>query len=89
MNINEIRNLVEQGKVTIGTNKTIKMLKLGKISTVILAKNVPSEIEEDINYYSKLANAKVVKLDLFNDELGAALKKRFKVSVLGILKENE
>jgi large subunit ribosomal protein L30e len=89
VNINEIRNLVEQGKVTIGTNKTIKMLKLGKISTVILAKNVPSEIEEDINYYSKLANAKVVKLDLFNDELGAALKKRFKVSVLGILKENE
>jgi len=81
VNINEIRNLVEQGKVTIGTNKTIKMLKLGKISTVILAKNVPSEIEEDINYYSKLANAKVVKLDLFPDELGAALKKRFKVSV--------
>ena len=87
IDITEIRNKVQEGKVVIGTNQTMKMLKLGKVSEVILAKNVPEDIEEDINYYAKLGNVKVTKVDLFNDELGAALKKKFKVTVLGILKE--
>jgi len=88
VDITKIRNLVGEGKAAIGTNQTIKYLKLGLIESVILSKNVPEEIEEDIRYYAKLANAKVYKVDLFNDELGAALKRKHKVSVLGILKEN-
>ncbi len=87
MDVAELRNLASEGKVVIGTNQTLKHLKLGKLKAVVLAKNVPPEIEEDVRYYAKLGNVEVYKLDLFNDELGAALKKRFKVSVLGVLKE--
>ncbi|AAR39033.1 NEQ179 [Nanoarchaeum equitans Kin4-M] len=86
MDINEIRRHVMEGKAVIGTNKTLKLLKLGQLSAVVLAKNVPDYIKEDIEYYAKLSNIPVIQVDLFNDELGAALKKRFKVSVVGILK---
>ena len=89
MDVTKLRNLAEQGKLTIGTNKTLKYLKLGLLEGVVLSKNVPEDIEEDIRYYAKLANIKVYKLDLFNDELGAALKRKHKVSVLGIIKENQ
>jgi len=73
-------------KMIIGSRRTIKYLKLGKISKVYLASNVPEDILEDIAYYAKLVNVEVKKTDLSNVELGILLKKPFKISVIGILK---
>ncbi|MEM4841533.1 MAG: 50S ribosomal protein L30, partial [Nanopusillaceae archaeon] len=61
-------------------------LKLGKISKVYIASNTPKEIVEDIEYYSKLSNIEIKKLDLTNEELRVILKKPFKISVVSILK---
>jgi len=81
----EIRSY-PRDKIIIGSRRTIKYLKLGKISKIYLANNVPEDILEDISYYAKLANAEVKKTDMSNVELGILLKKPFKISVIGILK---
>ena len=73
-------------KLVIGSRRTLKYLKLGKIAKVFVAKNAPEDIKSDIEYYAKLSNTDVVILDLNNEELGAALKKPFKVAVVSLLK---
>lgn len=84
--IREIKNKISEGKVILGLNRTIKMLKLGKVEKVFVASNTPEHIKEDLKYYSSLAKAEYHELDLNNEELGAIAGKPFKVSVLSILK---
>ncbi len=84
--VSEIKKALKQGKVIIGTEKTIKNLKLGKVSKVFLTSNCPEEVKKDITYYSSLAKADVVQLKQPNDELGVLCKKPFSISVLSFLK---
>ncbi len=84
--IEELRRLVKEKKAIVGSNRTIKLLKLGKIAKVVMARNVPEDIKKDIEYYAKLANAEVVQLEVDNVELGAMVGKPFKVTVIGIPK---
>jgi len=85
-NIEEIKKLLKTKKLVIGTEKTIKNIKLGKVNMVFLAANCPSRVEEDIDYYKKIGKFKVVKLKYPNDELGTVCKKPFFISVLSVLK---
>jgi large subunit ribosomal protein L30e len=84
--ISEIKTALKEGKVIIGTERTLKNLKLGKVSKIFLTSNCPEDVEEDVKYYSKLAKVEVVKLRQPNDELGALCKKPFSVSVLSVVK---
>ena len=84
--IDEIKKLLKTDKIVIGTEKTLKNLKQGKLAKVFLSSNCSESAEKDLTYYVKLANAKVVKLDIPNDELGVLCKKQFSISVLGIVK---
>ena len=81
-NIEDIKKRVKEGKVIIGTSKTIKALKLGKAERVYLTSNCPDNIKEDIEYYGKLSKTKVVKLRQPSNELGVICKKPFSISVL-------
>lgn len=83
--VEELRSY-DKEKVILGSKRTIKYLKLGKISKVYVARNVPEDILEDIQYYALLSKVEVKKLEASNEELGVILKKPFKVSVIGILK---
>ena len=83
----EIKKLMKSGNVIIGTEKTIKSLKLGRIQKVLLSANCPSKVEKDINYYAGLDNVEFHKLDYQNDELGVICKKPFSISVLALLKK--
>ena len=84
--ITEIKKALKEGKAIIGTEKTLKNLKLGKVSKVFLTSNCPSSVKKDVKYYSKLAKAEVVQLKQPNDELGALCKKPFSISVLSVAK---
>lgn len=86
MTITEIKKALKEGKAIIGTSRTIKNLKLGKVSKVFLTSNCPDDVKKDIKYYSKLAKVEVVRLKQPNDELGALCKKPFSISVLSIAK---
>ncbi len=82
----ELRKLISDKKLLVGTKSTIKALKLGKIEEVFLSQNCPAKTREDINHYSELSKAKVTQLEYPNDELGILCKKSYSISVLGLLK---
>lgn len=84
--VDEIKKIVNTDKAVIGTNETMKALKKGRISKVFLTSNCPDEVKRDIEYYSGLSDAQIVKLPLPNDEMGVICRKPFLISVLGVLK---
>ena len=50
-----IRVAVDTGDVTLGSEKSIQSLKLGKGQLVVVASNAPKEILEDVEYYANLS----------------------------------
>ncbi|MCE4626643.1 MAG: 50S ribosomal protein L30e [Desulfurococcales archaeon] len=83
----ELRNLIRTGNYVLGTKQTLKLLKLGKVKLVIMAKNTPPEIKKRVNYYAKLGNVPVIEYDGTSDDLGHALGKPFVVSLIGVVDE--
>ena len=86
INVAEIKKMIKSGNVVIGTERTIKSLKLGKVQKVLVSSNCPNSVENNINYYSGLSGAEVHKLEYPNDELSVICKKPFSISVLAFLK---
>jgi large subunit ribosomal protein L30e len=77
---------VKTGKTVLGTNRSLKLAKTGKAKLLILAKNCPSEISEQIRFYAKLSNIQVYSFQGSSKDLGAACGKPFDVSSLAIEK---
>ena len=82
----EIKKMLKSGSVVIGTERTIKNLRLGRVQKVLLSSNCPANVEKNINYYAGLSGAEAYKLDYPNDELSVICKKPFSISVLAFLK---
>lgn len=82
----QIKKIVKEDKVVIGSERTLKNLKLGKISKVLISSNCPARVEKSIMHYSALSGAEAVKLKYANEELGVICKKPFSISMLGVLK---
>ena len=81
-NISELKRLLKADKVILGTDRTVKLLKLGTADRVFLSSNCPEDIKKDIEYYAKLSNVPLIYLTQPNDELGILCKKPYPVSVL-------
>ena len=81
----EIKNNLKTDKLVIGTDKTVKLLKLGKLAKVFVAENTAELVENDLDYYSKINNVELSKLNIDNEELGVLCKKPFSISVIGLL----
>mgnify|MGYP001562637441 FL=1 len=82
----EIKKMLKLGSIIIGTEKTLKNLKLGRVQKVLVSSNCPEKVEKDITYYAGLSGAEFHKLDYPNDELSVICKKPFSISVLSLLK---
>ena len=82
----EIKKLVKEKKLVIGTARVMKLIKKNNLARVYVSKNTPNKVRNDIAYYSKLGKIEVVKLKYANDELGELCNKPFSISVLGIMK---
>jgi large subunit ribosomal protein L30e len=82
----EIRALLADNKLIIGTERTLKLLKQGKLKQVFLAANCADSTKEDILHYSKLTKTTVKELAYPSEELGVVCKKLHSISVLGVLK---
>ncbi len=79
-----LKQALTEGKVVIGTQRVLKLLKQGKLKKIYLSSNCPDKVLSDIQYYSKMTKVAVVKLKKPNDELGTFCKKPFSISVLGV-----
>jgi large subunit ribosomal protein L30e len=77
-----IRVAVDTGNVTLGSDKSIQSLKLGKGKLVIIARNCPKDIREDLSYYSKLSDISVYDYEGTSVELGSVCGKPFTVATL-------
>ena len=83
----EIKKYVQQKKVIIGTERTIKALKNGKILKVFISSNCKEDTRNDLERYGKISSIEIIKLKFPNDELGTICKKPFLISVMGLKKE--
>jgi len=85
----ELRKAMETGNVIIGSNKTVKLAKTGGAKLIIVAKNAPKELKEDIYYYSKLSNIPVYEFEGTSIELGMMCGKPYVVASLAIIEPGE
>ena len=65
-----IRVAVDTGDVTLGSEKSIQSLKLGKGQLAVVAANAPKEILEDVEYYANLSEIPYVVYDGTSVDLG-------------------
>lgn len=82
----EIRKASEDKILIIGTDVTVKNLKLGKLKKIFLAQNCEATDKDDIMHYASLNEVEVVELTQANDELGVVCRKPFSISVVSIKK---
>ncbi|AWR99500.1 50S ribosomal protein L30e [Metallosphaera hakonensis] len=80
----EIKVLLKTGKVTLGSRRTIKALKLGKLNGVIVASTLRSDIKSDIVRYASLAGIPVIEYKGSGWELGTLVGKPFLISTIGV-----
>jgi len=84
--IDDIKKLLKSKNLIVGTQRTIRYLKIGKLSKVYISTNCPADIKEDIKYYSGLSGTPIIELEQSNEEMGVLCKKPFLISVLSVLK---
>lgn len=77
-----IRVAVDTGTVTLGSDKSIKNLKLGKGKIVIIAENCPEDVREDVMHYSRLSDIPIYTYKGTSVELGSVCGKPFTVATL-------
>ncbi len=81
----ELKEVIKDGKgLVIGTQRTLKKLKMKEVKKVYVSSNCPKETLEDIKHYTKLNDVPLVELKEDNEELGVICKKPFFVSVLSL-----
>ena len=80
----DLKEALKDKKTIIGTKRTLKFLKLGKLRKVYIASNCPEDIKDDVDHYAKINDIDVINLKEDNEELGILCKKSFFISVLGI-----
>ena len=81
----EIRQAVTTGKVILGSDKSLKALKLGHAKLVILALNCPEVVRADVEHYAKLASVPIHVYHGDSTELGLACGKPFLISIMTVL----
>lgn len=81
----EIRQAVDTGKVILGTDKSVKALKLGQPKLIIISSNCPRVVRADVEHYAKLANIPIYVFRGDSAELGLACGKPFLISVAAVM----
>ena len=80
----KLSEALKSGKIVIGSDRTLKLLKNDKLESIFISNNCSLEIKKDIEHYSKINKVKVIELDMNNEEVGAFVKKPFSVSVISL-----
>ncbi len=87
--IRELQTAIRTGKVVLGYRRTLKELVNDRAKLVVVAKNAPSHIVEELKYYASLSQTPILVFEGSSRELGAACRKPFMVSALAVLDPGE
>jgi len=82
----EIKKLMADKRLVIGTEQVQKLVRQGKLAKVYLSANCPPRLKEDLARYCELSGIQCQELAVSNEELGVWCKRPFAISVLGVLK---
>ncbi len=85
--MNEIKEILDKGKLIIGTDVVMKKLKNNQLNKIFMAKNCSAPTKADLKKIAKMTSVEIVELDMENDELGTYCRKPFHIAVVGELKE--
>ncbi len=85
--VGEIKKLLKNKEIILGTEKVLKELKLGKLAKVYMSNNAPESVRADLTKYGRLADVEIINLKFSNEEIGEICKKPFLISVLGQIKK--
>lgn len=85
----ELQTVLRTGKAKLGHRSTLKAIISGQAKLVILAKNAPLDIAEEIKYYASLAQIPVYVFNGSSRELGAACNKPFLISSIAVIDPGE
>jgi len=80
-----VRRVLKTGKYYLGSKRTIKALKSGEAKIIVVAKNCPEEVLEEIKKF----DVPVLVYSGTNMELGALCGKPFSVAAMAITEEIE
>ncbi|VVB51311.1 50S ribosomal protein L30e [uncultured archaeon] len=78
-------NLVRSGKILYGTRQTTEALLTGEPKLVVLSNNCPTEVQDTLAYYSRLAGIPLKTIQLSSRELGGLTVNPYPVSALAVL----
>jgi large subunit ribosomal protein L30e len=82
----EIRAAIKEGRVVIGNKKVKKSLLMGTADSVVISKELPSKIKDELHYYASLSNITCYDFSGSSKDLGYICAKPFPVSSLSIIK---
>ncbi len=80
-----LRRALKTGIVYLGSKRTIKAARDGKAKLIIVARNCPEEVMDELKKF----DTKIVTYDGTNMELGAICGKPFSVAALAVIDEGE
>jgi ribosomal protein L30E len=81
--VSQIKKLIENDKIIIGSTVILKELKKGNVKKILLSTNVPKSAKEDIEHYSKLSATEIIQTNISNEEFGIICKRSFLISAIG------
>lgn len=83
--VEELKKLLDAGKLVIGEDETLKSLRSGKVRKVFVSSNASEASVLSLERYCALNDIDLVRLDKSSDETGTLCKRPFAVSVIGVL----
>ena len=81
-----IQSALKSGNVIIGYKESLNFIKINSPKMVIMAKNIPESMREDIEHNAKLAKTEIKIFNGSSKELGVICGKSFPISTIVIKK---
>ena len=81
----DLKKLLAQDKLVLGSEGTLKGLRGGRLRTVLLASNCDARVKAEVEHLCRVAGVECVTLLHANEEIGVLCKKPFAISVVGVL----
>lgn len=83
MSLEKLKQILKDNKkLTLGSDETLKKIKLGKVHTIFIAKDCKPLIKDRILSYKKGGDLEIFELDVTGADIGIICKKQFSISVI-------
>lgn len=79
-----IQEAVKSKKIIIGCRKTVRFIKLNSPKLIVVARNIPEKMREEMEHNTKVSGVKVEVFNGTSKELGVICGKQFPISALAI-----